>query len=238
MKEMIVLFSGGMGAGKDTMRVRLLKYLTEVGESFKEFHFSFADPLKDELNAILEALQQGKESGVLARDFNLTDEEVKTLMNILSDVYPEYPSIHARSRHKAIREALQYLGTDVRRFHDPDYWVNLAKEIIKEKQKDGYLIMITDGRFENEFRAVQDLGGAAICLKTGNELRLKRMAERDGVAPDPDALNHKSEQDWKTYKGFDVVVDSTNLTEQETLDEILRQLKEQGISLRGASGNC
>lgn len=235
---MIVLFSGGMGAGKDTIRLRLLEHLTQENKDFKEFHFSFADPLKDELNAILETLQLGKESGVLERDFNLTGGEVKTLINILSGVYPEYPSIHARSRHKAIREALQYLGTDVRRFHDPDYWVNLAKATIKEKQKDGYLIMVTDGRFENEFRAVQDLGGVAICLKTGDDLRLKRMAERDGIVPDPNALNHKSEQDWKTYKGFDVVVDSSNLTEQETLDEILRQLKEQGITLSGTSGNC
>ena len=48
--EKLILFAGGLGAGKDVMRNL---YIEKMGIE-KEYHFSFALPLKEEANEVLE----------------------------------------------------------------------------------------------------------------------------------------------------------------------------------------
>lgn len=214
---MIILFGGGMGAGKDTMREMLI----EKRNLQKEFHFSFAAPLKDEANAIMEALSKGVSFQSIAENFGVEMDEVKTASEILGDSVFKYPEIHSRTRTPEVRKFLQYWGTDVRRKKDVNYWVNLAKKIITEYTEKGYDVIITDGRFSNEFDLVNSLGGKTICLAVSEEERIKRIENRDGITPSRDALDHSSEKDWKTYVCFSGKIDSDALSEEETLDKVL-----------------
>lgn len=68
-----------------------------------------------------------------------------------------------------VRELLQVLGTDVFRNVHENFWVNVFKARVKNMKFDevrGYgdpkVVFITDMRFENEVRQVNDMGGYTI----------------------------------------------------------------------------
>jgi hypothetical protein len=65
----------------------------------------------------------------------------------------------ARWNGRSAREILQILGTDGFRAIDPDYWVKLARREIEEALERGRRVVCPDVRFENEARAIRDLGG-------------------------------------------------------------------------------
>lgn len=217
---MLIMFAGGLGSGKDTMRELLIKKLNIK----KEFHFSFASPLKDEVNSFIEAVKEGKNANELSVLFNINLEDAKESLKILGDTPNMYPEINSRSRTPEIRSFLQYWGTDVRRKQDGDYWVNIAREIISQKLRDNYVVIITDGRFNNEFNLVRDLGGIGICLSASEPVRCNRVLERDGFLPSQEALHHASEQDWRDYRNFDFIIENDNQTPEETIKEVLSNI--------------
>ena len=63
---------------------------------------------------------------------------------------------------KTIRDELIRIGTE-RRDEDPDYWVKQWKQHI-ELAEDFDIVIAPDVRFENEVKAIQDLGGMVIRL--------------------------------------------------------------------------
>ena len=57
------------------------------------------------------------------------------------------------------REILQKVGTDFMRSIDPDCWVKYTTKVMKELLEDKKHLVVSDVRFENEARAIKDLGG-------------------------------------------------------------------------------
>lgn len=216
----LILFGGGLGAGKDTMRELLIETLGID----KEYHFSFALPLKDEANRFIESVKEGKSDEDIANEFGISIEDAKESIKILGETPKSYPEINSRSRTPEIRRFLQYWGTDVRRKQNLNYWVDIAEKMIKEKLNAGYTVIVTDGRFNNEYDLVNKLGGYTVCLNVSEDERCKRVLERDGIIPSKDALNHASEKDWRTYDNFTYKISSDNLTPEETANQIIKQL--------------
>lgn len=218
----LILFGGGLGAGKDTMRELLID---KLGIN-KEYHFSFALPLKDEANRFIESIKKGKSIEDITNEFGISTEDAKESIKILGTTPELYPEINSRSRTPEIRRFLQYWGTDVRRKQNSNYWVDIAEKMIEEKLEDGYTVIVTDGRFNNEYDLVNKLGGYTVCLNVSEDERCKRVLERDGIIPSKDALTHASEKDWRTYDNFTYKISSDNLTPEETANQII-----QGLSL-------
>lgn len=221
MKQKLLAFAGGMGSGKDTMREALIASHHELGDNIKEFHFSFAAPLKDELNEILASLKEFEPVDSITEKLGLTVKDVCLLLTALNGCQDRYPEVNSRSRTPEIRKALQVLGTDIRRNANPDYWTNKAKDIILNKLEEGYTVIMTDARFNNEFKLIQELGGMVILLDTPESERIERIKKRDGITPSSDALNHSSEQDFKTYPNFDHVIHTSEQDEHDTLEAVI-----------------
>lgn len=217
---MLIMFAGGLGSGKDTMRELLIEKLAIK----KEFHFSFASPLKDEANDFIEAAKVGNNAEQLAVIFNVSVEDAEESLKILGDIPDIYPEVNSRSRTPEIRKFLQYWGTNVRRKQDNDYWVNIARDVISDKLDKDYIVIITDGRFYNEFNLVKELGGISICLAVSEDVRCNRVLKRDGFLPSKEALNHASEQDWKDYRNFDLIINSDNQSPEKTIKEVLSNI--------------
>lgn len=217
----LLLFGGGMGSGKDTMREMIIDALGIE----KEFHFSFASPLKDECDKIIESLKGGLTDKEMSQKFNVSEEAVVKAKKILGDTIEYYPKINSRSRTPKTRAFLQYWGTDVRRKQDIDYWVNIVRKEVSEKLAEGYTVIITDGRFNNEFDLINDLNGITICLNSSVKTRSDRIYSRDGIVPTDHALNHASEKDWKTYPNFTITLDNDKQTPEETLNEIISKIQ-------------
>ena len=54
------------------------------------------------------------------------------------------------------RHLLQYVGTDVVRKQDPDFWVNFMKSVLKLFNGEWDYVLIDDVRFQNEIEGLQD----------------------------------------------------------------------------------
>lgn len=109
------------------------------------------------------------------------------------------------------REVLQFVGTDIfRRMYEP-VWVKLLMNKIKADSP--LVAVIADCRFDNEAQAVKDEGGTIV--------RLTRRPTRD---------NHASEDGFKEFSDFDLVLDNEILGIKDANQQLLDFLVQKGLS--------
>lgn len=111
------------------------------------------------------------------------------------------------------RQLMQNIGTAMRSIW-PDVFVHTwESEVDRIWAEEGMSpIIVPDVRFVNEVEKIKAMGGIVI--------RLKRRPYQD---------NHESETALLTYKKFDLVMDNTNQTEDETCMAVLDYCLETGI---------
>ncbi len=109
------------------------------------------------------------------------------------------------------RTLLQWWGTEYRRSVDEDYWVNKLKERLVKEQPE--IALITDMRFPNELRFVQEYGDAVKVERVNPD---GTLYVAPGVVPhiSEEALAHLKDNEWDGI-----------LTNDGTLDE----LKDAGV---------
>lgn len=108
------------------------------------------------------------------------------------------------------REFMQYFGTDICREMYSDVWTNRTiKDIIQEESK---FSVISDARFENEVKAVQNAGGKVI--------RLTRTTKGKDI--------HKSELALDNYTEFDAVIDNQNMSIEESCQHLVQLIDSWG----------
>ena len=107
------------------------------------------------------------------------------------------------------REFLQLFGTEICRKIHNDVW---AERLVKDIEAESPLLAVVDDvRFENEAELIKSAGGKVI--------RLTR---------EPHSDDHSSETELDDYEGFDAVIDNTDLTINETNQQIIKLLEEWG----------
>ena len=123
--------------------------------------------------------------------FGLTDEEMNSpeLKERKLDRWP----------HESPRKLLQRVGTDMFRQHYPEVWVQCLKSRIQtaSARPGDTNIAITDVRFENEAKALRELGGHLVRIeRPGNstgDLHPSEV-EMDGIEVDATVLNDGSKE--------------------------------------------
>jgi hypothetical protein len=111
------------------------------------------------------------------------------------------------------REFMQFFGTDVmRKIYEP-VWVNDCISRIVEDAPP--IAVISDCRFVNEAKAVQDAGGKVI--------RLKRSIHES---------SHESEMQLDRYDKFDSVIENQSMTIEESCESLLEELVRLGCIQR------
>lgn len=224
LNKNLVAFCGGMGAGKDTYG-EIYKRIIEKENSIE--HYSFATPLKSELDILIDYVKKGKttkevQANPLFETIELSQLEfIYYLINKELNVSPDFNS---RNRSKNIRQMLQFWGTEVRRNSDSNYWTNKAKEFLLDKFNKNIFIYITDARFENEFNLIKELNGTLIKLDASQNERIKRIENRDGLTPSEESLNHPSETQSLIYNNYDVIIKTEEINETNIEKEIRKLL--------------
>ena len=74
-----------------------------------------------------------------------------------------------------VRSLLQWWGTDLRRAQDKDYWVKYTAKQLRESLRKRDLTIVTDVRFENEAKAIRDLGGIVVEVFAEPIIRQNRL---------------------------------------------------------------
>lgn len=226
----VVVISGKMGSGKDTIAPILMPALGRINVT----HRFFAAPLKEEINEIIEIIKdsdtQNLAQGLVVLKMGVDPgAHVSSVIDTLWGPVKSGEVTTSYDRTTESRTALQYWGTQVRRAQDENYWVNravcsLTPELARETS-----VYVTDARFPNELDAVKEIGGILVRLDVSPEEQARRIFERDGIVISEAARAHISETAVDDYQHFDVRLDTDGLTPNEVVAEIMHQLatKEQ-----------
>ena len=97
------------------------------------------------------------------------------------------------------RELLQYLGTDVVRKKDPDYWVRNVADFVKVFEDSFDYILLHDTRFINEVEYFKNIGMNTLSI------RVNRLNFKSNLTPEQ--LLHPSETALDNYN-FDYYINS------------------------------
>lgn len=104
------------------------------------------------------------------------------------------------------RSMLQYLGTNVFRqcFHK-DIWVRIAERRVRALLKQGYNVVVSDVRFENEWCMLRDINVA-------DEVALWTVAKKkeDMVLTQLDQMQHPSAWKYHTFHNVNTVLWNTS----------------------------
>lgn len=105
-------------------------------------------------------------------------------------------------KDEAGRQILQYVGTDVVRKKDPDYWVNFVLNLLHLFPGEWDYVLIPDCRFPNELEKVRSSGFDSVHIRverpdyvsplTQEQQRHPSETSMDGIAADYTLLNDGS----------------------------------------------
>lgn len=211
----LLAISGKKGSGKDTFTAELGKSL---GKPF--ILHAFAYELKAQAQAMFNIIEILDENGYtedmivndLIQAYTLWSIPFITknmhlfVQGILEDLNNGIePNSYKRS--PGVWRGLQLLGTDIRRQQDDNYWVKKTVSFIVQKLATGCSVFVSDVRFVNEIKALEDLGAPTIRMDVTPEVQRERLIGRDGTVPSQEALMHPSEVSLDDYE-FDIIVDN------------------------------
>lgn len=232
----IIGISGKIGSGKNYLAEKLMQEFENMGHTTAEG--SFAAGLRAELNRMIqtikvEILEGSNGSAILdklSQLYKLETTEAELLYSCMVNDIVHIDGLNANSRTESIRRALQILGTDIRRKHNNNYWVELFFKHVPEAD----FILVTDVRFPNEADGVVESGGVLIRIDMPQHVIDERISQRDGLKYSESALNHPSEIALDDYKQFAFTVGETfNAKElaQKIVNyvDIPRRIAEQGV---------
>jgi hypothetical protein len=165
----IIAISGKIGRGKDTAVECITQYVREEKNKTVK-HLKFADALK-KATAIM--------TGTSEADQYTSEGKGKII-----------PSLGI-----TIGDFQQKIGMVAREHIDPNIWVNA---VMNQMTDENCVYVISDCRFKNEARQIEERGGLVIRLNRSEHLiDAKLMAGRNP--------NHVSETDLDDYDNFDFV---------------------------------
>lgn len=223
--------SGKLASGKDTVAPAVLSRLAVPSIE----HLFFARPLKAEFSEILSIFRSTESPvGACARltdEMQIPDDAAVRLASMLFEFANENPDLDAYDRTPEIRLGLQYLGTDVRRSQDPEWWVKRAVAEAITATSQSRSIYYTDLRFPNEVTGAALAGCYVVRIDVSPETQAARLMGRDGLTVDPTASQHPSEIVLDDFEGFHLRVSNDGPIE-EPVAAILSGITEFRSSLQ------
>lgn len=201
---MIVVISGKMYAGKDTIADKLFIN----GQNFT--HHTYSDILRPVMTTVLECVKASRSQSEaiqwLTERTSIPTQHLPEVVTIVRDALIRDLDLSATERTADNRMILQKLGST---WLPHESW--LPEEMMKvaqAEQEQGLNTAIVGGRYPVDVEIPRKHGASIIRLDITRETQLRRMKNRDGISPTPEslkALEHPGESaldDWD----FDLTV--------------------------------
>jgi hypothetical protein len=164
MRNNVILLTAVKESGKTTSFDLIKKNAAIMGiQSNEVVEMMLARKLKDTVaevfNLPIELMDDPSKNdeGVPVREIPfatpliLTEKHIQHIVSLFGfKEAPTFTYLHTGKKLKHVREALQYIGTEVLREYDEEVHCNAAIRVMSENPN-GKLFVVTDGRFPNEF---------------------------------------------------------------------------------------
>lgn len=223
MKHNVVILSGKMGSGKDTLAKKLERAFNDNNRTVHII--AYADALRDELDKIVKLIKQFKQPDKIARALSVSEDEVKKVIAIFDTDY-QFSEVNysMKNRPTRYRELLQYWGTEVRRKQNDNYWVDKVKDKIhKRLLYTDDIFIVTDARFVNEIAALKEFNPVSVRLEVPKNILEKRLMKRDNYL-NKKTENHSSECSLDNYKKFTYVFDRDAQYPEKVFNSIVNSI--------------
>lgn len=206
MKPHLIGVSGKIGSGKDYFAEKVTGILKKRGYIVSSN--SFAKPLKEEATDLFRSFKEAEKDiqqslVTIATDFDIPQEQLEHLYSLVNEELDSDPNLTGYNRSEGVRLFLQYLGTDVRRNQQQNYWVNKFYNSLDKKSD---FIFVTDTRFPNEADFVLEQDGTVVRIEVPEEIIEEQVRKRDGLRYSDKALSHSSETALDDYEFFSIVI--------------------------------
>lgn len=104
------------------------------------------------------------------------------------------------------RHLLVYHADHGRRAIEPEYWTHQFFQVMYASLAEGRYALLTGCRYPNEIGPAQALGLVTVRLAVSRSVQEDRLWGRDGLTPNPAALDDPNECALDDYVGFNLVV--------------------------------
>jgi dephospho-CoA kinase len=214
----LLALSGKMASGKDAVAEVAL---TTAGFS-KILRLKIADAIRHTLNEYLELNRTDphaipvKLDTILAQvpsaQYDIAAALTRRLVDLFTIVTVTEPQLSANDRTNTSRALLQDLAR-LYRLADPDIWVKIHIQRLREITDPVAVVLTTDVREPNEVLALRRSGYLMVRIVINPEIQIQRLRQRDSITVDPLTLNHPNETALDRIAGevadaFDAFIDN------------------------------
>lgn len=224
-----VVLSGKMGSGKDTLAPLIFP------DDEPTFHKKYSDTIRFQLQDILTILNYENIRAMLNHYVWILNYQFGIPVNAGYDLLIEIDKVVKGQEYPDIknawapewRTALQLLGSDCHTTDDPEYWARKVSDECLSSMGDGLNVVLTGGRYEPDVLIPKALGAIIIRVDVDEDLRVRRIRERDGIPPTQAQLNHPGETALDDWDGYNI-----RISNNHTVEEAVRDIQEGLACLR------
>ena len=143
--------------------------------------------------------------------------------NIIKEYFPQELAKGKPRRH------YQHIGQELRKL-DEDVWINYLLKSVEESGAD--LVVVTDGRQENEAKRLREEGFTIIKVECPEELRIQRIKDSGDVFR-PEQLLHETELAVDRVEADYVITNGGTLEDlaQQVLTLFMHLAKKDGVDI-------
>lgn len=208
--------SGKLASGKDTIADMVVDHYAQTG--LAPVTMQTSGPMRAEYRRIIELVGYATSvEGAAERLHVAMDIPGDPALHLAGSLWP-----HTRDRDNLPnpdertdlnRHLLQFHADHSRRSVDPDYWTHQFFAAVLGTVAMGQSVLLTGGRYPNEIGPAQALGMMTIRLAVSRDVQAQRLWGRDGLAPDPAALDDPNECALDGFVGYNLHVGNDNAPE-------------------------
>ena len=216
-----VVVSGKRASGKDTIADMCRARFSPTGADIHQTSAPMRSELREIIAAVADADTIGAATDHVIDAMGVPPEAAAHMAATLFEVTRDRDALpDPDERTDLNRHLLVYHADFGRRAIDPEYWTHQFFQRMYATLAEGRYALLTGCRYPNEIGPAQALGLFTTRLAVSRTVQEDRLWGRDGLTPNPAALNDPNECALDDYVGFNLVVGNDDAA-TPTVDTVL-----------------